>query len=121
MPHKQKLLDALNITFDDLSEDRLLDILLDAYKAKKQRIAALEVENAQERERLQNDLECVRRERQRMREDPLYCVAGEFFFKGRSCIIGVVVRGGHIQAFERQSGIDYLAAPATCEEAGAWP
>lgn len=42
MTIKQKILDALDATLDDLDEDRLLQMLLDAYAQKKLRIASLE-------------------------------------------------------------------------------
>lgn len=78
MDAKQKLLEALCITFDDLSEARLLDILLDAYKAKKERIVQLEGENAHEREVLQSEREALLAERRRMQTDPTYFVSGDF-------------------------------------------
>ena len=41
---KQKILNALDCALGDLSEGRLLDILLDAYQAKKNEIGRLESE-----------------------------------------------------------------------------
>jgi hypothetical protein len=77
---KEKILEVLDCALDDLSEERLLEILLDAYKAKKQRISDLENQHAGIQLAQQRDHESVMEERRRMRNDPTYAMAGEYFF-----------------------------------------
>lgn len=117
MDSKQKLLEALNITFDDLSETRLLDILLDAYKSKKERIAQLESENAHERDTLRADREALLSERRRMQTNPTYFVSGDFLFRCRDRRFCVTIANGHVQMFERSrsSGCDFCAEPMSHE------
>ena len=109
MTTKKKIIAALGCALDDISEERLLDILLDAYAGKKKRIQELERENLAERERLHQDLECIRREQDRMRSDPLYSLGGDYYFfcNGRKML--VQVQGGQIQMCERIGTIDYCA------------
>jgi hypothetical protein len=110
---KGKLIKALDITIADLDEDRLVDILLDSYRQKNGRIRQLEGENAAERERLHQGLECIRRERERLHNDPLYGAAGEYFFeiapRGKSPrqFFCVRVHGHRIDAFEHRESYDY--------------
>lgn len=117
MDSKQKLLEALCITFDDLSESRLLDILVDAYKAKKKRIAQLEAENAHERETLRAEREALLSERRQMRSDPLYCATGDYFFECNGHRFAVQVHGAHVQMFERaRNGLDFAGRPMSLME-----
>lgn len=118
MSYKQKLLEALNITFDDLSESRLLDILLDAYKAKKERIIQLEAENAHERETLRAEREALLSERRRMQTDPTYFISGDFLFRCRDRSFCVTIVSGRVEMFERSQGCDFRAQPMSHEN---WP
>jgi hypothetical protein len=107
---KQKILDVLDSVLDDISEDRLLDILLDAYTAQKQAILDLAVENAAERENLRLDREHIRQELHKMRNDPLYGAAGEYFFEGSGTVkrrFCIMVRGHAIEMIEQLGGVDY--------------
>lgn len=72
MNKRSRILEALDNVVDDLSEERLLDILLDSYSAKKQRIKELESENARERQDLRDTQEQLREDMRRMRSDPFY-------------------------------------------------
>jgi hypothetical protein len=101
MSIKKQLLGALDCTLDDLSETRLLDLLLDAYQAQKKEIERLHGVNAREAQRLRDDLECVRRDRERIQRDPLYCAHGEYFFLVNGRRIGVSIQGSHIDLYER--------------------
>ena len=67
MTIKQKLLDALGNTLDHISEERLIDILLDAFKAKQDEIEKLRSENSYERQRLRQERDTLENERLRMR------------------------------------------------------
>lgn len=109
MTGKQKILDALDCVIDDLSEDRLIDLLVDAYEAKKRRINELAAENARERESLHHEREMVRAEIHRVRTDPLYTVVGEFCFQTDKAKFGVRIHGGDIQGFEQRGDIHYAA------------
>ena len=116
MSIKQKLIDALDCTIEDINEDRLVDILLDAYKTRGDQITHLEGENAQERERLYAEFESIKREQKRMREDPLYCATGEYFFNCNGHNFGVRVQGYRIDAFERQGNIDFAGREMSLAE-----
>lgn len=116
MTTKSKILAALNCTLDDLDEGRLLDILLDAYKRKQETIEALAAENAAERERLDSDLDAIRRERRRMMTDPTYGAEGEYYFYRDGRWFVVRVRGRAIAMFERRDGVDLLAEPVPLEK-----
>jgi hypothetical protein len=109
MTVKTKILEALNITFDDISEDRLLDILLDAYKSKDQAILRLEGENACERERM-------RGEYHRMRSDPLYCREGAYYFAIEKARFTVLVQSDRVDLMARSHGHDVIATPMSPED-----
>ena len=107
---KQKLLAALGITLDDVSEERLLDILLDAYKAKQKQIQQLEGENGHEREMLHAEREKLRDELHRVRSDPLYGASGQFWFLGGLPQVSYCVTiqsGKAVEMYERHGKIDY--------------
>ena len=118
MSVKQKILDGLGCALDHISEERLIDILLDAYKAKQRHIEQLEGENAHEREMLHAEHESLRREQEKMRRDPLYCAHGRYFFavNGRRFIVDV--QGGQIDMCEREKRIDVRAQRLSAEEFG---
>jgi hypothetical protein len=109
MPSKQKLLDALDCTLEDLSEDRLLDLLLDAYAAKKKKIEELRSENAREAQALHDQREVLDKEYQRMRRDPTIWLASQYFFRTQTALLVVNIRGPEISICERKKGIDYAA------------
>jgi hypothetical protein len=80
MSAKEKILEVLDCALDDLSEERLLEILLDAYQEKRRTIANLEHECTAVRRQLHDEKERIRDEHARMRNDPLYTATGEYFF-----------------------------------------
>lgn len=116
MTVKDKILAALGCALDEISETRLIDILLDAYEKKKQRIAVLEGENAHERARLEFEHDKMREEYRRMLNDPLYCAGGEYFF----CLDGrrfcFRVQGHHVEMFERRGIHDFAAIQHSARE-----
>lgn len=113
---KQKLLDAMGLTIDCIGEDRLLDILLDAYKAKGEEIARLKGENCHEREVMHAEREQMRAEYSRIRQDPLYFVSGQYYFVARQHRFSVIVNGDRIEAFERVGTIDYAGVALSRKE-----
>ena len=106
---KQKILDGLGCTLDEISEERLIDILLDAYQAKERRIKALEGENAREREAMHEEREAMKREHHLMRTDPLYCAPGRYYFAVAGRRFSVDIQGSAIKMLQRDSRIDVLA------------
>ena len=112
MRGKQKILDALDCVIDDLSEDRLIDLLVDAYESKKRRIIELTSENAREREQLHQDREQIHKEMRLMRTDPLYAPAGEYFFKvpGTKTKFGVRIHGLRIEGYSGTEGGNFIIA-----------
>lgn len=118
MSIKEKILSALDCALEDITEDRLIDILLDAYQAKTQQIVKLQGENAAERERLHHDHEMLREEHRRMRMDPLYGADGEYFFSCNGRKFNIKVRGGKIDMFERSSSAscDFVAQRMSMDE-----
>lgn len=115
MKTKQKILAALDCALDDINEDQLIDILLDAYKAKKDRISQLEGENCHERMIMHSERENMHREYQRMRSDPRYFATGEYFFAVNQHKIGVIIQSGKISVYERVKHVDYSGMEMT------WP
>jgi hypothetical protein len=114
---KDKILAALDCALDDIAEDRLLDILLDAYAAKKAEIERLHGENAREREQLHQELEAAHLDRHRMRSDPLYCAAGAYYFLlGGTDYYAVHIQGTQITLLRRLANHDQLAQPISRDE-----
>jgi hypothetical protein len=124
MSIKEKILEVLDCALDDLSEERLLEILLDAYQGKKRTIANLEHECSAVRQQLHDEKERIRDEHKRIRSDPLYTAPGEYFFyyewtagldrhKQR---LGVRIVGRSIEMFERQKGYDVAIMQVSREE-----
>ena len=116
MTTKQKILDALNLTLDHIGEDRLLDILLDAYKAKDRRISDLERENESEHRTLRLQQESIREEIGRMRRDPTYGAVGDYFFELQGICKGkirvTVSTLGRVDVFQMGAeGVEYLCTP----------
>lgn len=107
--HKERLLQALDIAIDDLSEGVLLEVLIAAYEQKKAECAKLQGENAQERENLHLAEGRLLEEQHRLRNDPLYGAAGEYYFDINGRRFGVVVQGSRMDMFERKGNIDYAA------------
>ena len=116
MTAKTKILEALDIALDDVSEDRLLDILIDAYKSKDQAILRLEGENAREREYIYHEREQMRDEFRRMRSDPLYCREGTYYFAVDKSRFTVLVQGGRVDLMVRSHGHDVIATPMSPED-----
>jgi hypothetical protein len=113
---KNKLLDALDITLEDVSEERLIDLLLDAYKVKERRIEVLEGENAHEREDMHHEREKMREEYRRMRSDPLYWrEGGVYYFRDYTKCHTVLIQGGQVRLMERIKDVD-IAVPQVKQE-----
>jgi hypothetical protein len=117
MTIKQKLLAALNIMLDDISEERLIDILLDNYKEKTQRIEELAGENAHEKFMLQEEWEKIKREHHRMLRDPTYLSSGEYHFCHEGRHFCVDIRHGRVVLWERRNTTQVLAHPLSPEVA----
>lgn len=107
MNTKQKILAALDYALDETSEARLLDILLDAYKSKKDEIQRLRTENQQTRQDLYNEREAMADERHKMRTDPLYSATGQYLFLVNHHKIAVTVRGARISISEKVCQVNY--------------
>jgi len=93
---KEKLLSTLDFALDDVSEERLLDILLDAYRARKEEIERLRGENAHEVQKLNDQHEALMRERSELRRNPLYGASGSWFFTANGQYFSVRASGGKI-------------------------
>lgn len=114
--NRSRILEALGDVVDDISEERLLDILIDSYAAKKRRISELEGENAHERQALHDDRERLREEMRRMRSDPLYGAHGTYFFLCNNRKFRFDIYGRHISMFERVDQYDFAAMQLSQEE-----
>lgn len=114
MSIKNKLLAGLSCTIDDLSEDTLVQALLDAYAAAKRKIAELEGANAREFQALFDERNKLIQEQRRLREDPLYAVAGEYFFADRTGrYFYVHIQGYRVTMFERRWSVDHALQSMT--------
>ena len=109
MNTKQKILKAIDCAIDDIGEDRLVDILLDAFKAKKARIAELEGQLTAAAREVHDVWESRRLERHEIRTNPLYSAAGEYFFIVNDRKFMIQVFGPRIEMFERCGKIDHAA------------
>ena len=121
---KEKILEVLDCALGDLSEERLLEILLDAYQRKKRTIANLEHECSAVRQQLHDERQQIREEHRRMRNDPLYTVPGAYFFyhewtdgldRHRQRYV-VRIIGRAVELFERQLGYDVAVMQVSREE-----
>ena len=114
---QQKLLKALDLTLDDLSEERLIDVLLDNYKFKAEQVETLANENLHEREQIQGERDAMRKEHHDMRCNPLYGPTGEYFFACEGHRYRLIVEGGRrLQLFKKQPGAEYVARSISREE-----
>lgn len=116
MSIKEELLKALDCALEDISEERLVGILIDAYQAKKTRIADLEGANAADREMWNREMELTRAERYRMHADPLYRMDGDYYFKHNSQAFIVRILGGGINMFVRVNNVDCWARQLSPKE-----
>ena len=117
MTIKEKILEALGgCVLDDISESRLIDILVDAHAALRQRIADLEGTNAVEREDLHQSQDRIQEEMHRMRSDPLYCAQGDYYFECNGRKFCVSVHGHRMELFERQRHVDLNGRQMTPKE-----
>lgn len=106
---RSRILAALDVTLDDIPEHRLVDILLDSYRAKVREVAELRQENAVEREGIETARQQFIEETREMRRDPFYCVNGaELTFVDNSDCFVVRAFGGKVQLFKRKDGVDYV-------------
>jgi hypothetical protein len=113
-----KILDALGCALTNISEERLLDILLDAYESKKKQISELQAANAREREDLHHQRELMAEEYRRMRQDPLYGAGGQYYFAnpGRGARFCVTVHGRRIILTEQGPNSEVYMRPISQEE-----
>lgn len=117
---KEKIIAAMGVTIEDISEEAMIGILLDVYKGQKRIIQALRAENAQEREDLHNQFESIKRDRHEMRSNPLFGATGEFYFLANQKRIGIVCRSGQIvEVYIREKGIDFAAQSISPNEMGS--
>ena len=119
MSIKGKLLEAVGeVDVSDIGTEALVDILTSRIKAQDKKIQELHGENARERQRLHDEIERNIAERKRMQNDPLYCLHGEYFFRGNTGIIRVHVHGFKMEVIERKgkANIDYLLEQVTPAE-----
>lgn len=117
MSTKTKIIDALGCALDDVPEDLLLDILLDAYAAKKNEIGRLNREVDMAHAETHREHERMKEERHRMRSDPTYCLDGAvvyFLASGRP--FSVVVQNRHVNLHERMGEIDVAAQSVSLVE-----
>lgn len=113
MTTKEKILAALDCALEDLSDDRLLDILLDAYESKKKAIKDAEARWAE----MRFDREQLRADVHRMRTDPLcYTVAGQYHFREGNRKFCVVINGRDLTMYERRGIVDYSMPQITGAE-----
>lgn len=97
---KQKIIEALDVHWDDLDEEQLLDILLGSYKKARTRILELQCENASERAALDRGMENIKVEQRKMRMDPLYMAHGEYYFKNGTQLLKLGVQGNHMELLD---------------------
>lgn len=109
MSIKGKLLEAVGeVDVSDIGTEALVDILTSRIKAQDKKIQELHGENAEERQRLHDEMEKLRRERNRMRSDPLYCAAGRYFFQALDgTVISFGIQGERVQAANVKKTISY--------------
>lgn len=107
---RDKILEALG-HIDNISDERLCDLLLDAFAEQRKRIEQLEVENSAERIALHNEREQLRQEVHKMRSDPLYGAGGTYFFTVNKRFFHVEVQGTQILLAEsdKKRSVDYMA------------
>lgn len=80
MTMREKLLEALEFDPELMTDEQLLALLLDAHARRQQRINELERERAGQQLAHQRSMEALQEEHHRMRSDPLYGAAGNYFF-----------------------------------------
>lgn len=113
---RSRILAALDVTLEDIPEHRLVDILLDSYRAKVREVAELRQENAVERESIEAARQQFIEETREMRCDPFYCANGaELTFVDNSDCFVVRAFGGKVQLFKRKDGVDYVLRQISSE------
>lgn len=113
---RKRILSALDIPFEEISESRLVDILIDEHEAAKATVSKLKAENADEREALRQERETIRVEMRKMRSEPLYCAAGEFYFVRGEAGFLIVIQGTRINLFEHSGAAFYPVVQVSSEE-----
>lgn len=117
MSIRDKILSALTSTLEDLSEERLVDILIDELKSARAEVERRAGENIAEYQRLQQDREHNREEYLKMHREPLYCVKGEFHFAtADDRFFCIHVQGTQLGMFERRLNVDYQVPRISHEE-----
>ena len=102
-------------------KEKLLDILLDAYRERKEEIEQLRSANAREAQRLHDGHEALMRERQELRYNPLYGANGRWFFTANGQYFSVSITGGQIREATlrvkaKGQDVEYAAQPMTPEQ-----
>lgn len=121
---KDKLLEILgDFAVDDLSTDRLLDVLADKLKRQEESIEQLLHKNDSEYRQIRQERETLQREYQELRRNPATIFGGPFFFIGdKGAKYFVQINRGHVEAFEeREKGIHYPLQRITHEQYEANP
>lgn len=101
MTIKAKLLEAVGeVDINDIGTEALVDILVSRIKAQDKKIQELHGENAQERQRLHNEVDSLHMEQRKMRSDPLYWATGLYCFKGLAAdLVKLEVQGAHVKIY----------------------
>ncbi len=103
MTVRDKILEALG-DIDNISDERLCDLLLDAFAEQRKKIEQLEAFNNAERISLRNEQEALRQEQRRVRQDPLYAAAGDYYFVVRDRFFQLAIQGNRMQLIEAVRG-----------------
>lgn len=113
---RSRILAALDVTLDDISEHRLVDILLDSYRTKVKEVAALRQENAVERESIESVRQQFIKEMREARSNPFYCTnSAELTFIDNSDCFVLRAFSGKVQLFKRKDGVDYVLKQISSE------
>jgi predicted nucleic-acid-binding protein len=109
MSTKEKILAAFEGALDELSETVLIEMLLDAYRSRGERIAELEREINANAKEFRIDRENFIRERNEMYTNPIKWPRGRYEFI--DCVparrLVVSIEAGEIQLSEMRDGVEY--------------
>lgn len=102
---KQKLLELVEDTnLDDMQTSRLVDLLADKIKKLEAELKHEEGRNAQLAQNLHDERERLQRERQDMRRDPTYWVAGAYGFDSGKDKYIVEIKNGLVTLLRKSDG-----------------
>lgn len=117
MTIKSKIMEALDITFEDLRDETLIDILIECYERKCKQIKTLEHANDAEKIDLHNQQDAIITELHRMRNDPTYNKAGTYYFYDANLKFAVTIYGSQVHMTVRKNNlVDYACVPMKEEE-----